>query len=139
MGNGRGIICIIGMMDRDEFARLVFEAVDDLPQEFKEKLDNVDVVVEDLPGEHQLRRLRLKSPYQLLGLYEGVPAVKRGAGYSMVLPDKITIYRRSIEAKCRFAGEIEKEIGRVLRHEIAHHFGFDEKSIRRIEREKGIY
>lgn len=126
-------------MNRDEFERLVFKAVDDLPGEFREKLDNVDVVVEDLPAANQLRRLRLKNPLQLLGLYEGVPANKRGQAYNMVLPDKITIYKQSIEATCRTAGQIEREIGRVLRHEIAHHFGFDEKSIRRIEREKGIY
>lgn len=128
----------MGIMEREEFERLVFKAVDELPEEFREKLDNVDIVVEDLPSMHQIGRLRIKNPLQLLGLYEGVPALKRGSGYSMVPPDKITLFRKSIEAKCRFSGRIEQEIGRVLRHEIAHHFGFDERTLRRIEREKGI-
>ena len=125
-------------MEFTEFERLVFKAVDELPQEFREKLDNVDILVEDLPSRHQIDRLRLRSPLQLLGLYEGVPAIKRGSGYSMVPPDKITLFKKSIENKCRVSGNIEREIGKVLRHEIAHHFGFDERTLRRIEREKGI-
>lgn len=127
------------IMEREKFEQLVFKAVDELPEEFRERLDNVDIVVEDLPDAHQLRRLRMKNPLQLLGLYEGVPAIKRGSGYSMVLPDKITIFKKPIEAKCRGDSRVEKEIGRVLRHEIAHHFGFDEKTLRKIERERGIY
>jgi predicted Zn-dependent protease with MMP-like domain len=125
-------------MEREEFERLVLKAVDELPEEFREKLDNVDIVVEDLPGPSQTGRLRLRSPLQLLGLYEGVPAIKRGSAYSMVPPDKITLFKKSIEYKCRISGQIEREIGRVLRHEIAHHFGYDEKTLRRIERERGI-
>jgi predicted Zn-dependent protease with MMP-like domain len=128
----------MGIMEITEFERLVFKAVDELPEEFREKLDNVDILVEDLPARHQIDRLRLSSPLQLLGLYEGVPAIKRGSGYSMVPPDKITLFKKSIENKCRLSGNIEREIGKVLRHEIAHHFGFDERTLRRIEREKGI-
>jgi predicted Zn-dependent protease with MMP-like domain len=128
----------MGIMEITEFERLVFKAVDELPEEFREKLDNVNIAVEDLPARHQIDRLRIKNPLQLLGLYEGVPAIRRGAGYSMVPPDKITLFRKSIEAKCRFSGNIEREIGKVLRHEIAHHFGYDERTLRRIEREKGI-
>jgi predicted Zn-dependent protease with MMP-like domain len=128
----------MGIMEITEFERLVFKAVDELPEEFREKLDNVDILVEDLPSRQQIDRLRLRSPLQLLGLYEGVPAIKRGSGYSMVPPDKITLFKKSIENKCRVSGDIETEIGKVLRHEIAHHFGFDERTLRRIEREKGI-
>ena len=128
----------MGIMERDEFERMVCQAVDELPVEFREKLDNVEIVVEDLPARHQIDRLRIRNPLQLLGLYEGVPAIKRGSHYGMVPPDKITLFKKSIESKCRFSGNIEREIGRVLRHEIAHHFGFDERTLRRIEREKGI-
>jgi len=54
----------------------------------------------------------------------------------LVLPDKISIFQKPIEAQCRFGGEIEAEIGEVVRHEIAHHFGLDEKTLRKIEDEK---
>ena len=123
-------------MEREKFEVLVARALENLPPEFKSKLENVDVVVEDWPTPTQLRQVKLSHPSQLLGLYQGVPQTRRGGGYGMVLPDKISIFRKPIEAQCRFGEEIEVKIGEVLRHEIAHHFGTDEKTLRRIEREK---
>ncbi|GAI36748.1 unnamed protein product, partial [marine sediment metagenome] len=76
---------------------------------------------------------RLRHPGQLLGLYQGVPQTRRGRGYGLVLPDKISIFKKSIEAQCSFSDKIEAEIGEVVRHEIAHHFGLDEKTLRKIE------
>jgi len=107
-----------------------------LPPEFQRKLDNVDIVVENGPTPRQLRQAKHSHPIQLLGLYQGVPQTRRGRGYGLVLPDKISIFQKSIEAWCRFGGEIEAKIGEVVRHEIAHHFGFDEKTLRKIEDEK---
>ncbi len=72
----------------------------------------------------------------LLGLYEGVPQTRRTEAYGMVLPDRIIIFRRPILAMCRSEAEVEAEIGRVVRHEIAHHFGMDEEELRRIEGER---
>ena len=69
----------------------------------------------------------------MLGLYEGVPQAKRTQGYGMVLPDRIVIFQKPIEDKCRSEAEVEAEIVRVVRHEIAHHFGLDEEELRRIE------
>jgi len=123
-------------MEREKFQALVTKAIEDLPLEFQSKLENVDVVVEDWPSPRQLKQVKLSHPSQLLGLYQGVPQTKRGRGYGMVLPDKISIFRRPIEAQCRSDKEIEVEIGEVVRHEIAHHFGIDEKTLRRIESEK---
>jgi predicted Zn-dependent protease with MMP-like domain len=68
-----------------------------------------------------------------MGLYEGVPHTRRGHGYGMVLPDKITVFRKPIEARCRSWQEVEWEVHRVVRHEIAHHFGTDEDTLRMIE------
>ena len=118
-------------MEREKFEELVAKALSELPEEFRDMLDNVDVTVQDYPTRAQLGRTR--SGMTLLGLYEGVPQTRRTRGYSMVPPDKITIFQKPIEAICRSEKEIAAEIQRVVRHEIAHHFGFDEQSLRRIE------
>lgn len=123
-------------MDREEFRDLVGRAIESLPLEFQHKLENVDVVVEEWPTAIQLRQARTKSPWQLLGLYQGVPQTRRGRGYGLVLPDKISIFQRPIEGQCRFGREIEAKIGEVVRHEIAHHFGLDDEALRKIERER---
>jgi len=107
-----------------------------LPPEFQRKLENVDIVVEEWPTPGQLRQVKHIHPTQLLGLYQGVPQTRRGRGYALVLPDKISIFQKPIEAQCRFADEIEAKIEEVVRHEIAHHFGLDEKTLRKIEGEK---
>jgi len=120
-------------MNREKFETLVARAIENLPPEFGNKLENVDVVVDDWPTPRQLRKVKLRHPSQLLGLYEGVPQTRRGRGYGLVLPDKISIFRKPIEAQCRLGEEIEAKIGEVVRHEIAHHFGTDERTLRRIE------
>jgi predicted Zn-dependent protease with MMP-like domain len=123
-------------MERDEFEGLVRRAIESLPLEFQCKLENVDIVVEEWPTAVQLRQAKIKSPGQLLGLYQGVPRTRRGRGYELVLPDKISIFQRPIEGQCRFGYEIEAKIGEVVRHEIAHHFGLDEETLRKIEGER---
>ncbi len=119
-----------------KFESLVTRAIENLPPEFQSKLENVDVVVEDWPTSRQLKQVRLKHPAQLLGLYQGVPQTKRGRRYGMVPPDKITIFRKPIEAQCRFDKEIEMKVQEVVRHEIAHHFGISEETLQRIRGEK---
>jgi len=123
-------------MERQEFEALVSRAIEALPAEFKDKLENVDVLVDDWPSPKQISQLKLRSKAQLLGLYEGVPQTKRDSGYNLVLPDKITIFQKPIEAQCRSSQEIENEIGRVVRHEIAHHFGIGDATLSKIERQK---
>jgi len=123
-------------MEREKFEGLVGRAIESLPLEFQRKLENVDIVVEEWPTAVQLRQAKTKSPRQLLGLYQGVPQTRRGRGYGLVLPDKISIFQRPIEAQCRSGCEIEAEIGEVVRHEIAHHFGLDEETLRKIEGER---
>lgn len=121
-------------MNQEEFARLVTKAVEDLPQEFLTRLENVDIVVEEYPTPAQLRESGLGRGETLLGLYEGVPLTERGSYYGMVLPDKITIFQKTIEAKCRNDAELFAEISRVLKHEIAHHFGISDERLREIEK-----
>jgi predicted Zn-dependent protease with MMP-like domain len=123
-------------MDRESFERLVAKAVDDLPEEFLERLENIDVVVEDYPTPNQLLKLGLEPGETLLGLYEGVPRTRRGGHYGLVPPDKITIFQRPIEAKCRYGGNISTEIQRVVKHEIAHHFGISDARLHQLEKEE---
>ena len=123
-------------MDREKFETLVVEAIDNLPVEFRNKLENVDVVVEDWPTSGQLKKVKLSHRGQLLGLYEGVPQINRGRGYGLVPPDKISIFRKPIEGQCHSNEEISVKITEVVCHEIAHHFGTDEKTLRSIEDKK---
>lgn len=123
-------------MEREKFEILVGRAIESLPAEFQRRLENVDVVVEEWPTATQMRQARIRNPMRLLGLYQGVPRTRRGQGYGLVLPDKISIFQRPIEAQCRFDHEIEARVGEVVRHEIAHHLGLDDETLRRIEGEK---
>ena len=120
-------------MDRERFQWLVAKAVASLPEEFRTKLENIAVVVEDWPTQGQLAEVGLKHRQTLLGLYQGVPLTKRGVHYGLVPPDKITIFQRPIEAKCSHDAQIIAEIRRVVRHEIAHHFGIGDARLKQLE------
>ena len=109
-------------------------AINNLPGEFRERLENIDVVVADEPTRGQLRQSHIKRNETLLGLYEGIPLTVRSAGYSFVIPDKITIFQKSIEAACKNDTQIIAEITRVVRHEIAHHFGIDDDRLEELGR-----
>lgn len=112
------------------------EAVDSLPEEFLVNMENVDVVVEDAPTAAQLAGAG--RGMTLLGLYEGIPHTERTRGYNMVLPDRITIFQKPIEAMCRTDREAVAEIQRVVRHEIAHHFGLDDEALDEIEDDRQV-
>lgn len=119
-------------MDRERFERLVERAVAELPDEFSARMENVDVVVEDWPSRSQLAGMGLRSRYDLLGLYQGIPLTKRGGHYGLVPPDKITIFQGPIEARHRNEARIIAAIGRVVRHEIAHHFGISDGRLKEL-------
>ena len=123
-------------MKREVFKQLVVKAVKALPEEFISRLENVDVVIDDYPTPAQLTRTNLRHGDTLLGLYEGIPITKRGQGYSMVPPDKITIFQKPIESICRNEVEVTAEIQKVVQHEIAHHFGIGDARLDEIEKEK---
>ncbi len=116
-------------MKREDFEELVMTAVDNLPQEFAAQLDNVAIVVEDVPTRGQVRRAQVEPGNTLLGLYEGVPHTRRGHDYGMVLPDKITIFQRPIEAACLTREDVVALVRKVVIHEIAHHFGISDERL----------
>ncbi len=116
-------------MEQEKFGKLVEEGIEAIPKKFLEILDNVDIVIEEEPTPYQLSKLKERGDSIILGLYEGVPKTKRWH-YAQVLPDKITIFKKSIEKVVRSEEEIKKIVKDTVWHEIAHHFGMDEKSVR---------
>lgn len=117
-------------MNEERFRKLVSEAIGSLPLEFRRRLNNVAVVVEDAPTPQKLRKLGLPRWALLFGLYEGIPQTKRGS-YSGVLPDKITIFKNSIERVARSDEEIKAQVRATVIHEIGHHFGLSDEDLRR--------
>jgi predicted Zn-dependent protease with MMP-like domain len=99
-----------------------------LPPHIVAMMDNVDVVVADEPTPEQHSQLEAEGADSLFGLYEGIPLTHR-AGYNLALPDKITIFRRPLEAVCDSEEEMIQEIRVTVLHELAHHLGFDEDRI----------
>jgi len=120
-------------MDRTEFEELVRESLDELPEEFAKRIENVAIVVEDEPDAELMRSLGLHPRRDtLFGLYQGVPLKHRGASYGNVLPDKISIYYRPLLRYCRTPEQIRRQVRTTVIHEIAHYFGMDDAAIREL-------
>jgi len=109
----------------DDFEESAQAAIDSLPDDLREAMSNVAIMVEDEPP----------PGMTLLGLYEGVPLTRRTTGYSGVPPDKITIYRGPLERHYgRDPDLLQRQIRRVVLHEIAHHFGISDERLRELDR-----
>ena len=121
-------------MRRIEFEKLTEQAILDLPEHIRSKMDNLAILVENEPSKEQLKEIKINSKYSLLGLYEGVPQNVWGRGSGNILPDKITIFQKAIEDYASSKKELIKLIKNTVWHEIAHHFGFDEKAVRLLEK-----
>lgn len=117
----------------ESFDHLISKAMDELPQEYIKGLDNVAIVYADEPDEHQRAKANLREGGLLLGLYEGVPLTQRGAGYNLVLPDKITLFKLPILMVSNSPQELFEQIKRTLWHEIAHYYGLDHNRIHYLE------
>ena len=115
-------------METSRFESLVQQALGSIPSNLQVYVDNVDVVVEDWPAREQLAGHVIGEDDYLLGLYEGVPLTER-TDYGMVLPDKITLFQKSIEAVCSSDEEIIEEVRNTVVHEVAHHFGIDDERL----------
>ena len=114
---------------RRAFEALVAQAVDDLPHFVRERMHNVAVLVEDWPPPGQ----------DLLGLYEGINHLQRGTNYHLATPDRITLFRRPIldEVGSNDPEAIRREVRNTVIHEVAHHFGFDDAELERLEGRAG--
>lgn len=115
-------------MNLDQFEALVSEAIGQLPQEFVDQLNNIDITVDMWASPEILKSLNLRSPYQLFGLYQGVPQTRRRNSFQ--LPDKITLFAGPMLARSQNETELKTQIQKTLKHEIAHHFGIGEDRLR---------
>jgi len=119
---------------RERFEELVQEALDSIPEDLWNSIDNLGVTVEEWPSRAQLERSRIGAGHLLLGLYEGVPLTGRSQYYGLVPPDKITIFRGSILQVCPPGDEdaIRAQVRRTVLHEVAHHFGISDERLHEI-------
>ena len=109
-------------IDQKEFDDIAEKALQSIPKSFRDKLENVQIVMSDSAPKN--------SGGMLPGLYQGVPLKNRGIFYGGALPDKITLYKDNIESICSNTEELKIRIKEVIIHEIGHHFGMNEKEIR---------
>ena len=114
------------------FRQLVARALDDLPDWVRDRMDNVAIVVEPWPSTSQMLTPGVPRAGLLLGLYEGVPLTKRGRGYGLTPPDRITLFQGPLELCARDPEALTQLIRRTIVHEVAHHFGFSEARIREL-------
>lgn len=112
-------------MLRARFNRLVQEALDALPAKFRRKIENVAVVVEDLPPGQEPHAQ--EAP--LMGVFEGVPATERSVWEAPHGPNRIVLYQKNIEAVCATEDEIREEVRLTVLHELGHYFGMSEDQL----------
>ena len=119
-------------MDRSQFEKLVREAVQELPEEFRTRLQNIVITVEDYPTEELKEQMEVSPGDTLFGLYEGVPLTERGFFEQPLYPDRIFIFQRAIEDECNSVEEIKHEVKTTIVHEVAHFFGIDDEYLEKL-------
>lgn len=120
----------------EEFEKCVEAGIESVPEEFRELLENIIIVIQDEPSPEQREIMRLEGDETLLGLYEGISRNRRDSSYSGVLPDQITLFRKPILDAAHSADEIPEIVRDTVWHEIAHYFGMDEEEVERAENER---
>ncbi|MCA9344760.1 metallopeptidase family protein [Candidatus Saccharibacteria bacterium] len=116
-----------------EFEKLVTDSMDNIPEKYYQRIKNVAFVIEDQPSMEQRKKLKLACNQSLYGLYEGIPLTKRGIGYNLVLPDKITIFKLPITHSASSPEELKELVDNTVWHEVAHYFGLDHSQIHHLE------
>jgi predicted Zn-dependent protease with MMP-like domain len=122
-------------MNRSAFEQLVQHSLRRLPRRFKQKIKNISIEIEDSPSQETLQDMGLERG-TLFGLYQGVPLTEREWNFGNILPDRIVIYQRPIEAAASSPAEIEEIVMDTVMHELGHYFGFDDDELYSIESEK---
>ncbi|MBI4136543.1 metallopeptidase family protein [Candidatus Roizmanbacteria bacterium] len=126
-------------MTDEQFSTYIDRAVASLPKEFRDKMENVAIVIEDYPSDEHLASVRMRRGRRLLlGLYQGIPRTKRGAMYGVggTLPDKITIFKYSVLQIVQTEEELIAQVRSTVLHEIAHHFGMSEEEIKKAQSDR---
>ena len=120
-------------MKREEFERLVADAILLIPKRFRREMKNIAIVVEDEPSEELLEEMEIEPPDSLYGLYQGTPLPERTWGYGNTLPDRVTLFKTVIEEDCETEDDVRGCIAETLIHEVGHYFGLSEEEIEEIE------
>jgi len=120
-------------VERDAFEELVRKALLVLPDEIAQRMNNVDVEVQENPTPGQLAATGVTAGHTLLGLYQGIPLTRRTSGYQMVPPDRIIIFQRPLEAAARSEEDLAQRVRDTVIHEVGHHFGISDARLREIE------
>jgi predicted Zn-dependent protease with MMP-like domain len=116
----------------EQFQELINQALTEMPGEHVQNIKNVAILYEDEPTPRQREELKLHCGQTLLGLYEGIPLSRR-QGMTRILPDKITLFKRPLEAQANTESELREAIRHTLWHEIAHYYGLDHHKIHELE------
>lgn len=121
------------ILTRAEFEDLVDEALENLPPFFRDKMNNVAILIARWPTRTELRDAGVPPGDTLLGLYQGIPLTERTQGYNLVLPDTITLYQGPIEQQAEGDPEVIRHwVRHVFLHELAHHFGISDDRLREL-------
>lgn len=123
-------------MTEAEFEAIVQGAVDQIPEKFRALMTNVAITIEEEARPEQGKEIGIRHGDVLLGLYEGVPHTRRGVNYSLVPPDKITIFQRPIEQLGQTTEGIRELVADTVWHEIGHHFGLSDEQIHAAEKRR---
>lgn len=124
-------------MNDEEFEVLVSKGIEAIPAKFREKLNNVAITIADKPTNDQLEKNHVPPGSTLFGLYEGIPLTARGGNYTMVVPDRITIFKTPILNASQ--GNLQRTKDIVIEtvwHEVGHHFGLSENQIRSLTKKR---
>lgn len=120
-------------VDDKAFEKIVAGAIDAIPTKYAKHIKNLAFVVEDEPSPAQRQKLQLRDHQTLFGLYEGVPLTGRSSNYNMVLPDKITVFKRPIEWSANNHDELVQKVKDTIWHEVAHYYGLGHGRIHELE------
>ena len=120
------------IIDDEQFEQLVNEAWENIPEKFRNEVENVIIHIEDNPRPYQLKKLNIRG--SLFGLFDGVPKTAWGQAVTGIQPSKITIFKNPILRHCRTIDHAKKTIKKVLMHEIAHYFGYSEDDMKIMDR-----
>ena len=122
-------------MLRARFRRLVDAAMDSIPDELFERIENLEIIVRSAPTPEEMGDAGIGPGGLLLGLYQGHPLTTRTSYYGNTVPDRIFIYQDAIEQICRTEDEVVEQVRKTVLHEVAHHFGIDDDRLR----ERGMH
>jgi predicted Zn-dependent protease with MMP-like domain len=124
------------LVEIEQFEQMVSSGLLAVPLKFREQLVNVAFVVEEYPTPGQLKKAGLTRDGLLFGLYEGIPLTKRGNNYAGVLPDKISIFKHSLELVASSELDLSEKVKQTVMHEVAHYFGMEEARVRSWEKKR---